>query len=369
MKILYAIQGTGNGHLARAIEVVPHLQKMAETDVMISGIQGDISLPFEIKYRFYGISFIFGTRGGVDLWETFIRLRPFRFIRDIIHLPVKDYDLVLCDFEPVSAWACKLKRAKCVGISHQNAVLHPDAPKPEKGDWFGRQILKHYAPARENYGFHFSPIGSSVFTPVIRPSIREASPKSKGHYTVYLPSYSNKEIQNILQKFPHVQWQVFSKHNKESYRSGNILFQPVSLNGFTTSFVNCEGVLCNAGFETPAEAIYMGKKLCVIPMKGQYEQACNAAALEELGIMVLSSLQSGQIRLRLWLEDSGRLRICYPYHINEILGMITLKHIYENMPKTIPERKPGLFEKFLTFIRLPEWIGTLRLLLSSFLSI
>ena len=352
MKVLYAIQGTGNGHLARAMEVVPQLQKMVETDVMISGIQGDIQLPFPVKYRFYGISFIFGTRGGVDWWKTFIRLRPFRFIRDIIRLPVKEYDLVLCDFEPVSAWACKLKGKKCIGISHQNAVLHLGAPKPEKEDWLGKQILKHYAPAGEKYGFHFSAIGRSVFTPVIRPAIREAVPENKSHYTVYLPAYSNREIEKVLHRFPQVHWQVFSKHNQRSYQSGNILFQPVSLDGFSASFVSCKGILCNAGFETPAEAIYMGKKLCVIPMKGQYEQACNAAFLESMGILALSSLDDD--RLGQWLEEKNRLQIRYPHHIHEILSMITLQHIYEHMIRISTDKRNGIPEKRKAFFTVPD---------------
>ncbi len=46
-------------------------------------------------------------------------------------------------------------------------------------------------------------------------------------------------------------------------------------------------MLCGAGFETPAEALFLGKKLMVIPMKGQYEQHINAASLKELGIPVL----------------------------------------------------------------------------------
>ena len=39
MKILYGIQGTGNGHLSRAEEIVPILKKMAHVDVLISGNQ------------------------------------------------------------------------------------------------------------------------------------------------------------------------------------------------------------------------------------------------------------------------------------------------------------------------------------------
>ena len=341
MKILYAIQGTGNGHLARATEVVPQLLKMAETDVLISGIQGDIQLPFHVQYRFYGISFMFGIHGGVDLWKTIAKFRVFRFLKDIAKLPVNDYDVVLCDFEPVTAWACKLKRKKCIGISHQIAVLHPKAPKPKRTSWIGKIVLKYYAPVSEKYGFHFESMDKKIFTPVIRPAVRKTQPKNIGHYTVYLPSYSNEEIEDVLLTFPQIQWEVFSKHNKSTYRSENVLFQPVSLETFTRSFVACEGVLCNAGFETPAEALYMCKKLCVIPMKNQYEQECNAAFLAQMGVPVLPKLKNQYLQIKKWLESNEKLQIKYQHYIGEILGMIILKEMHENS-KT--NKRPEDFE-------------------------
>ena len=42
------------------------------------------------------------------------------------------------------------------------------------------------------------------------------------------------------------------------------------------------GVICNAGFELPSEAVYLGKKLLVKPLKGQFEQVSNAMTLEML---------------------------------------------------------------------------------------
>ena len=60
MKILYAVQATGNGHLSRAMEIIPHLKKLGKTDILVSGIQSDIELPFDVKYKFKGLSFIFG---------------------------------------------------------------------------------------------------------------------------------------------------------------------------------------------------------------------------------------------------------------------------------------------------------------------
>ena len=325
MKILYAIQATGNGHLARATKIVPVLREIADTDVLISGIQGDIQLPFEFQYKFYGISFIFGTKGGVDLKKTILKLRIFRFLKDVARLPVKKYDIVLCDFEPVSAWACKLKGKKSIGLGHQYAVLHPDSPPPPKIDWFGNFILKHYAPVTKKYGFHFKQLDAFNFEPVIRPDIRNCTPENKGHYTVYLPSFSDEKIIRILSLWPEIKWEVFSKHTKSTYRVSNILIQPVSLEKFNQSFTSCEGILCTAGFETPAEAIFMGKKLCVIPMKNQYEQACNAAFLSEIGITVLTDLLDEKIKLNYWLQNDSRVQIKYQDKTHEILQKIIME--------------------------------------------
>ena len=71
MKILYAIQGTGNGHLSRARDIIPILQQKGELDILVSGIQADVDLPYPVKYRFKGLSFIFGKNGGIDLIATY----------------------------------------------------------------------------------------------------------------------------------------------------------------------------------------------------------------------------------------------------------------------------------------------------------
>jgi uncharacterized protein (TIGR00661 family) len=325
MKILYAIQGTGNGHLARATEIVPLLGELGETDVLISGIQGDIQLPFEIKHRYYGLSFIFGKNGGISKVQTLKKLKLAKFYNDIKRCPVEKYDVVISDFEPITAWACKIKGKKCIGLSHQNAVLHPAAPKPLENDWMGEWVLQNYAPTHQKYGFHFKKLDGFNFTPIIRPAIRNAMPTKQGHYTVYLPAFSDKKIQKLLSLYPNTRWEVFSKHSKESYQSGNIWFRPVSLEEFTKSFIHCDGILCTAGFESPAEALYMSKKLCVIPMNNQYEQKCNAAFLEHLGVTVLTNLAEAYLTLKIWLNTSKFIHVDYPDETREILKEIVLK--------------------------------------------
>ena len=322
MKILYAVQGTGNGHVSRASEIVPLLKEFGDVDVLISGIQSDLDLDFEVKYRFYGLGFIFGKKGGVDLWQTFMKSKPLRLLADIQSLPVNEYDLVISDFEPVSSWACKLKRKACIGLSHQNAVLLRGAPIPKEKDRLGSFILKHYAPSSVKIGFHFNDFTENVYTPVIREKIRRANSSNKGHFTVYLPAYSDEEIISVLGLLDNIRWQVFSKHTQNEYEKDNILVRKVSVDGFTKSFLSCAGILCTAGFEAPAEALFLGKKLCVIPMINQYEQQCNAAFLESMGIRVIQTLKGNDAVLRNWINEENTIQINYPDQTSEILKML-----------------------------------------------
>lgn len=68
-----------------------------------------------------------------------------------------------------------------------------------------------------------------------------------------------------------------------------------------------------AGFEGPCETLFLGKKILVIPMTGQYEQQCNAAALESIGVPSVPLLSEAFIpQIRQWLEEEQQLNISFP---------------------------------------------------------
>jgi uncharacterized protein (TIGR00661 family) len=323
MKILYAIQGTGNGHLSRSMDIVPLLKKMGDVDVLVSGTQGDLNLPFAIKYKLHGFGFVFGKAGGVDLWKSFLRSRLRKFIKEINTLPVDKYDLVINDFEPVSAWACYINNKPCFGLSHQAAVLHENAPKPEDTDMMGRLILKNYAPVTAQYGFHFKAFDKNIFTPVIRQQVREQEITNKGHYTVYLPAYDDKRLIKRLSEFKDVEWDVFSKHNKKVFKHKNVAIQPIDNKAFIKSMAQSAGVLSGGGFETPAEALFMKKKLLVIPMKNQYEQQLNAAALKAMGVPVIKSLKpKHDEKIQDWLNNGQAVKVNYPDNTQQVLDLL-----------------------------------------------
>jgi len=327
MKILYAIQGTGNGHLSRARDIIPILQQKGELDILVSGIQADVELPYPVKYKFKGLSFIFGKNGGVDLIATYKKSNLKQLYKEIKSLPVEEYDLVINDFEPVSAWACKMKRKECIGLSHQEAVINKKSPKPKKKDIVGKAVLHNYAPVTEAYGFHFGAYDKNIFTPVIRNQIRNAKPEDKSHYTVYLPAYSDEKILKVLGEIKNINWQVFSKHSKNEYQEKNIHIRPVNNDDFIESLITCTGILCGAGFETPAEALYLKKKLMAIPMKGQYEQQCNAAALKTMGVPVIKTLKKKYLdKIKMWVEGKQFIPVNYSNITERIINMVVKKH-------------------------------------------
>lgn len=320
MKILYALQCTGNGHIARAQELLPVLKKYAEVDLLTSGHQSQIKLPQEPKYRFGGISLMYDSKGGLSYLKTALNNNFLQAIRDIKKVPLEEYDLVINDFEPISAWAARLKKYQHIlGISHQASMLFSETPKPKRKEFLGEMVLKHYAPTKENLGFHFESYHPRIFKPIIRSVIRNLNPNNKGYYITYLPSFSDEYLIERLNE-THVDWRIFSKSAKEIYVKGNVLVYPIDQTEFLRSLENCEGVLCNAGFETPAETLFLNKKLFVIPIKKQYEQECNAVALQNLGVDTYAELNLRKIQE--WIDGEHYVKVDYPDESETIIKRI-----------------------------------------------
>ncbi len=187
-------------------------------------------------------------------------------------------------------WPVQPKRIPSVNFGHQASFVSPKVPRPDSREWMGEWILRNYARATQYIGLHFKQYDDFIFPPIIKKDILQAEPEDKGHISVYLSSYSDATLSQYFGPLEGFRFQVFSKEVKQPVQKGNILFIPVSNTAFNKSLIHCKGIITGAGFETPAEALYLGKKLMVIPIRGQYEQFCNAAALKKMGVPVLYSL-------------------------------------------------------------------------------
>lgn len=329
MNILFAVQGTGNGHLSRARDIIPHLQKYGNLDILISGTQVDVSIPQSLTYRKRGVSFIFGKKGGINYWSTLKQLRPWNFIRDITSFPIHKYDLVINDFEPITAWSARLKGKAIVALSHQCSFLSSKTPRPSKVDRLAELVFKYYAPSKYQVGLHFERYDDFIHTPVIRKEIRDMLPMNHGHYTVYLPAYDDKFLVKILSKWKDVPWQIFSKHEKKAYQQGNISVMPINNKAYLLSVATSEGLLTGGGFEAPAEALFLGKKVLSIPMKGQYEQVCNAEGLKRLGVPVVYNFDEPFEHIMTnWLYHEKPIKVVFPDNVSQIVNSLVRQYTH-----------------------------------------
>ncbi len=332
MKILFAVQGTGNGHLSRAMQIYPSLIKYGDVDVMVSGSENALKPDFPVRYHYKGLGFAFGQRGGIDFMKTYADARIWKFLKSVEEVPVRNYDLVINDFEPITAWACRFREVPIVALSHQSSLLKSGVPKPVSPDIPAELVLRHYAPAAASVGFHFESYHPDVFTPVIRRELYALKEKQKDHITVYLPAFSLEKISQALPGIKGIHWQVFSRSGQKSIVRDDISVFPVDAKSFAKSISSASGVLCGAGFETPAEALHLGIPLLVVPMSGQYEQSCNAAALEKIGAGVIwktSDLTPQKIAE--WVETRKSITKEYPDVIEPSLNRVF--ELYETQVK------------------------------------
>lgn len=323
MKIFYAIQATGNGHISRAMEILPYLDRYGKVDIFLSGANSTLQLDAPVKFRSKGLSLFYTHGGGLNYWEMLRKVSPLRLWREVRDLPVDKYDLVINDFECITSLACAHKRVPSVQFGHQASFVSKKTPRPEHRDAMGEWILRNYARATQYIGLHFAQYDDFILPPVIKKEILQADPEDMGHVTVYLSSYCDATVKRYLQPLKEFSFQVFSKEVSMPVRDGNILFMPVGKGAFNKSLITCKAILTGAGFETPAEALYLKKKLMVIPIRGQYEQFCNAAALSKLGVPVLHTLDAGfETAFRAWMCQRKRPYLPLDYSTESIVSYL-----------------------------------------------
>lgn len=310
MRILYGVQATGNGHITRARVLLPALQAAGvEVDMLFSGREPDKLFNMEPfgDYRVYR-GFTFATEAGrVRRLNTLKSSRPLRFLRDYRRLDLSGYDLVLSDFEPVTAWAARRQRVPSLGIAHQYAFHHPipGAGSAPLLKW----SLQLFAPVDEAIGVHWHHFNAPVLPPLIAPSpypLTEETDK----ILVYLPFESIDEILYLLRAFPEYRFRIYCNVSAAEKRD-HLELEPFSREGFQQDLCSCAGVIANAGFGLCSEAIQAGKKLLVKPLRSQIEQRSNAEVLAQMGLaQVMQSLDADAVEA--WLDQAAGIPSPWP---------------------------------------------------------
>ncbi|OOE57770.1 glycosyltransferase [Salinivibrio sp. ML323] len=314
MKLLYGVQGTGNGHISRARAMARALAGYdVDVDFVFSGRPAERYFdmaPFGDYRTFTGMSFV-SRDGKIDMLATARHNHLAQLRRDIRQLDVSGYDKVISDFEPISAWAARRQGVPSVAISHQAAFSHA---VPKHGETLiNRMIMRYFAPTDYAIGLHWYHFNQPILPPIIDTTPVDKAvtpPAAERAVLVYLPFESLSAVSELLLRFsqPFI---CFHPEVNAPYQRENLTLMPLGKESFHTALNQCQGVIANGGFELPSEALSLGKKLLLKPLSGQFEQLSNVATLSQLGLAhSMDSLDASAVRE--WLQAPKVGAIGYP---------------------------------------------------------
>jgi len=311
MRILYGIQLNGNGHITRSLELINQLKSNGyDVDVIASGGNYSIELPDYIK-KFKGLSMYFNKSGKINKLKTILSLNLFKLIKDL-NYDCSGYDLVISDFEPISAYSAKKYKIKSIGISNQVSIA--------KSNFFESLFIKYFAPCE-----YYIPLDyTNGYQPIISEKFLKNKVSDEDFYLVYLAAYSLEHIKNEL-KYSDKKFKVYSSDVIADYTYKNIEFKKSNKDSFQSDLLKCSGVITASGFSTTSEALVLGKKLWSIPVKGQFEQIDNSIKLNKLGVYT-DDLTS--VNLEKWLNNYTKVDYKWTNPIESIISKI--KEIYES---------------------------------------
>jgi uncharacterized protein (TIGR00661 family) len=304
MRILIGVQGTGNGHLSRCSALAEALAKylQVQVDYLLSGRDRegyfDVQAFGDWQWR-QGLSFVVKD-SRLAIRETLRRNQWQTFWNDVNALELSAYDLIVSDYEPVTAWAGRKQQRRVIGMGRQYAFydraatldIHPTQ----------RALLRWFAPVTDVIGMHWLPDAPHILPPIVHQR-GEIMARESAKILVYLPFEPLSAVHKLLQGFSDYQFSVFHP-DAHAQIIGNIQYFPLSRVGFAQQFSSATGVISNAGFETACEALSQGKQLLVRPLSGQFEQQANARCLSEYGLAtVMRELDRDAVSK--WLVDSN----------------------------------------------------------------
>lgn len=288
MRLLYGVQATGNGHIGRARALQQALEPFnVQIDFLFSGRPAaqlfDMQQFGAFQWR-KGLSFV-SHAGRVNHWQSLLQADIRQLWQDIRQLETRRYDLVLTDFEPITAWAARRQGAPLIALGHQYAL---SAPTPLTGmDLLQRNILRFFAPARLSLGLHWHHFdhlqqqGRLVLPPIIDVAHTAAADCCDQPVLVYLPFEAASDVLQWLAPFTQYRFRLYGV-GLPTHGLTHVECCSATVPGFKQDLRQASAVISNAGFELISEALQLQKRILVKPLAGQPEQASNALALQQL---------------------------------------------------------------------------------------
>lgn len=300
MRILYGVNGEGMGHATRSQVVIESLRESHEVHVVasgaafryLSGVMADVE-------EILGAKFVMDD-GEIRRWATVrknltdVGSGAPRSIRRWIEMTrAWKPDVVVTDFEPLSAIYARVERKPLIAVDNINMLdrcAHDETIYDGHREDFmiARAVTRSMVPNAVNYlvtTFFYPKLAKGQTTlvpPILRQEIIDAEPEPGEHLVVYS---SGEESALAALRASGIPCRVYGMRGgpAEGTTDGNLEFKPRSNEGFVEDLRTARGVVAGGGFSLMSEAVYLGKPMLAMPLIGQFEQLMNSRYLEREG--------------------------------------------------------------------------------------
>lgn len=291
-RILYGVSGEGAGHSSRAREIVPHLVSQGHEVWLVSYGRGHRVLDPLFGCQAISGLHIISINNRVRPWRTlFANLRRAGAALTSlyrVHAGIRRFrpDLVITDFEPVTAWLARCHGLPLVSLDNQHRMRYMSFETPpgmHRERRLTQWVIRCMVPSPDvalATTFFRGPVSNArtfLFPPILREAIRDCTPVDGGHHLVYLTNH----FAGLLTTLGGMSDQQFVIYGCDrEAEEGNLRFRRFSDRGFLEDLASARSVIGTAGFTLISEALYLGKPYLAFPMRGQFEQQLNAMYLE-----------------------------------------------------------------------------------------
>jgi len=300
VRIVYGVQSTGRGHLARFAALKPLFDADGhELLVIVSGPDEPPSFFLDSigssRYeRMTGVKMIDDGEGGISKSKTakaFVSSMP-----DLLaslyqgHKLISKFepDLIVSDFDPITGSPMVTPSIFKVGIGNWAMPRLPQVDRLTglRFERFNTNLAAKLCASGVDVllGCHFYPYDENCLPPILRPDIRDVPVTNDGHVLVYHSFQGRLEsIADYARSHKDREIIVYGYLSRATDMPKNMRFE-LTANRFLHDLATCDAYVGTAGFQAICEAFYLGKKIIVQPIDGHFEQKWNAAKLEELGM-------------------------------------------------------------------------------------
>lgn len=306
-RFIFTVQGEGRGHLTQAISLT-QIAREAGHEVVgyaVGSFQGRKIPSFFADFigdtpiiQYESPSINYGKGKSVQLGKTavqaFTKFGTYwksatqlgQFIEEL------QPDGIVNFYESITGLHNLKTGSKipCMSVGHQYLLLSKHFESiPEKAiDRFLLNINTKITAigSKKLLGLSFRPIPNDLkrniitVPPLLRQEVKSIQPQAGESWLAYLTHYRlADEIMAWSEKHPKVKLDCFwdNPTRKSVYAySPSLTFHPIDAEKYLQKMTHCAGLISTAGFESVAEAMYLGKPVMMVPVPNHIEQMINA---------------------------------------------------------------------------------------------